>query len=170
MAETQSARSIAYSRAPFSTWLGIVFLFVLFGLIVLAVIGPSPRTSDYEETRAKKRMEKLAELHEKTQKDLTAYAWVDKNKGVARIPIDRAMELTVAELAQKKPAPAGPIATPPAQAAPAAGAPAGVSPAPAPPPPRPPQPGAPAGSPAGQGAASPSSATQPSSPAPASPA
>ena len=112
MAETQSAHSIAYTRAPFSTWLGIVCLFVLFGLIVLAVIGPSPRTSDYEETRAKKRMEKLKALHEETQKELTTYAWVDKNKGVARIPIDRAMEVTVADLAQKKPAPAGPIATP----------------------------------------------------------
>ena len=39
MADTQSAHTIAYSRAPFSTWLGIVCLFVLFGLIVLAVIG-----------------------------------------------------------------------------------------------------------------------------------
>ena len=126
MAETQSAHSIAYSRAPFSTWLGIVCLFVLFGLIVLAVIGPSPRTSDYEEARAKKRMEKLKTLHEESQKELTTYAWVDKNKGVARIPIDRAMEVTVADLAQKKPAPAGPIATPAAQAAPA-----GASPAPA---------------------------------------
>jgi hypothetical protein len=128
MAETQSAHSIAYTRAPFSTWLGIVCLFVLFGLIVLAVIGPSPRTSDYEETRAKKRMEKLKALHEENQKDLTTYAWVDKNKGVARIPIDRAMEVTVADLAQKKPAPAGPIATPPAPAAPAAASPAAAAP------------------------------------------
>src|SRR5215510_4027436 len=119
MTDTQSARSIAYSRAPFSTWLGIVCLFVLFGLIVLAVIGPSPRTSDYEEARAKKRMEKLKTLHEETQKELTTYAWLDKTKGIARIPIDRAMELAVAELTQKKPAPAGPIATPAAQPAPA---------------------------------------------------
>src|SRR5215471_15351723 len=132
MADTQSVRTIAYSHAPFSTWLGIVFLFVLFGLIVLAVIGPSPRSSDYEETRAKKRMEKLTALQEENKKDLTTYAWVDKNKGVARIPIDRAMELTVADLAQKKPAPAGPIATPATQAAPAAASPAGGgSPAPA---------------------------------------
>src|SRR5262245_3864914 len=131
MADTESARRIAYSPTPFSTWLGIVCLFVLFGLIVLAVIGPSPRTSDYEETRATKRMEKLKALHEESQKELTTYAWVDKSKGVARIPIDRAMEVTVADLAQKKPAPAGPIATPPAQAAPAAGAPTGGSPAPA---------------------------------------
>jgi hypothetical protein len=180
MAETQSARSIAYSRAPFSTWLGIVCLFVLFGLIVLAVIGPSPRTSDYEETRAKKRMEKLKALHEENQKELTTYAWVDKNKGVARIPIDRAMELTVADLAQKKPAPAGPIATPAsaeatagkpaAQAAP----PAGASPAPA----ASPQgaavsPGAEAAAkaaPPPSGATSPSPAAQQSPPAPASPA
>src|SRR5213592_3211131 len=168
MADTQSARSIAYTRAPFSTWLGIVCLFVLFGLIVLAVIGPSPRTSDYEETRAKKRMEKLKTLHEESQKELTTYAWVDKNKGVARIPIDRAMEVTVADLAQKKPAPAGPIAAPAAQAAPA-----GASPAPAP------QGAAVSSSPAeaaakagppSSGAASPSPATQQSPPAPASPA
>ena len=172
MADTQSARAIAYSHAPFSTWLGIVFLFVLFGLIVLAVIGPSPRSSDYEETRAKKRMEKLKALHEENQKDLTTYAWVDKTKGVARIPIDRAMELTVVDLAQKKPAPAGPIATPAAQAAPAAAAASGGSPAPAAhQQPGTAQPSTPAGSPAAQGAVSPAPpATQQSPPAAASPA
>jgi len=34
-------------------------LFIVFGLIVLAVIGPSPRGSDYEQMRAQKRMERL---------------------------------------------------------------------------------------------------------------
>ena len=169
MAETQSAHSIAYSRAPFSTWLGIVCLFVLFGLIVLAVIGPSPRTSDYEEARAKKRMEKLKALREETQKDLTTYAWVDKNKGVARIPIDRAMEVTVADLAQKKPAPAGPIATPAAQAAPAGASPAPAAPQGAAVSSRPPKPGRRRVRRL-QCAASPSPATQPSPQAPASPA
>jgi hypothetical protein len=153
MADSESLRRVAYSPTPFSTWLGIVCLFVVFGLIVLAVIGPSPRGSDYEEARAKKRMERLKALHEENQKALTTYGWVDKNKGVARVPIDRAMELTVADLAQKKPAPAGPIATPPpAQASPAAAA----SPAPGSP--------APAGSPT-SGAAQPS----PQASAPASP-
>jgi hypothetical protein len=160
MADTQSAPNIAYTRAPFSTWLGIVCLFVLFGLIVLAVIGPSPRTNDYEETRAKKRMEKLKTLHEESQKELTTYAWVDKNKGVARIPIARAMEVTVADLAQKKPAPAGPIATPAAQTPPA-----GASPAPA----ASPQGAAGSSSPSAI-AASPAPATQQSPPALASPA
>ena len=151
MADSESLRRIAYSPTPFSTWLGIVCLFVLFGLIVLAVIGPSPRGSDYEQTRAQKRMERLKTLRDESQKELTTYAWVDKSKGVARIPIDRAMELTVAELAQKKPAPAGPIATP---APPAAQTPpAGTSPGPTAA-----APGAAVSTPAASGASSPSPA------------
>jgi hypothetical protein len=169
MAETQSAHSIAYSRAPFSTWLGIVCLFVLFGVIVLAVIGPSPRTSDYEETRAKKRMEKLKTLREESQKELTTYAWVDKNKGAARIPIDRAMEVTVADLAQKKPAPAGPIATSAAQTAPAGASPAPAAPKGAAVSSSPAEAAAKAGPPSAI-ATSPPPAAQQSSPAPASPA
>jgi hypothetical protein len=96
-------------------------LLALFGIIVLAIIGPSPRGDTYEQKRAKGREEKLKAVQEEA-KSLTSYGWIDKNKGVARIPIARAMELTVAELAQKKPAPAGPIATPLPQAAPASAA------------------------------------------------
>jgi hypothetical protein len=145
-----------------------VLLFALFGVIVLAIIGPSPRGSDYEETRAKKRMENLKTLREETGKALTTYAWVDKNKGTARIPIERAMELTGAELAKQKPAPAGPIATPEAQAPASAGAsPAPASPAPA----GSAQSGgaSPAASPSAQAPASPSPASQSSPPASASP-
>jgi hypothetical protein len=130
MAGTESLRQVAHARAPWSAWFGIVLLFVLFGVIVLAIIGPSPRGTDYEETRAKKRTENLKTLREENDKALTTYGWVDKNKGVARIPVERAMELTVAELAKQKPAPAGPIATP--QAQPSTSAPASAaSPAPA---------------------------------------
>jgi hypothetical protein len=123
MADTESLRQVVHSRAPLSTWLGIVLLFMLFGVIVLAVIGLGPRGSDYEETRAKKRMENLKTAREEAAKALTTYGWIDKNKGVARIPIERAMELTVAELAEQKPAPAGPIATPEPQAPAAPGSP-----------------------------------------------
>jgi len=117
MPEAESLRQVAHSRAPLSTWVGIVLLFALFGIIVLAVIGPAPRGSTYEEKRAKKRMENLKTVRDEAAKALTTYGWIDKNKGTAHIPIDRAMELTVAELAQKKPAPAGPIAAAETQAA-----------------------------------------------------
>jgi hypothetical protein len=176
MADTESLRQVVHSRAPLSTWFGIVLLFALFGVIVLAVIGPAPRGSDYEQTRAKKRTELLKTSREEAAKALTTYGWIDKSKGVARIPIERAMELTVAELTQQKPAPAGPIATPEPQAQPAASlSPAQASPVPA----GAAQPGAaqPVASPSGQAPTtasspaptSPSPATQPS-PIPPSPA
>src|SRR5262249_58133153 len=111
MASPETLHQIARSRVPLFTWFGIVLLFALFGVIVLAIIGPSPRGTDFEETRAKKRIENLKTLRDEADKALTTYGWVDKNKGVARIPIERAMELTVADLAKQKPAPAGPIAT-----------------------------------------------------------
>jgi len=138
MADAESIRQVAQSRAPFSTWLGVVLLFALFGVIVLAVIGPAPRGDDYEQKRAKAREEKLKTARGEDAKALTSYGWIDKNKGVARIPVARAMELTVAELAQKKPEPAGPIATPELQAS---AAPAGA-PAPSPLPSAAPQPSA----------------------------
>ena len=117
MPDAESLRQVAQSRAPLSTWVGIVLLFALFGVIVLAIIGPAPRGSSYEETRAKKRVEVLKTTRDEATKALTTYGWIDKNKGTAHIPIDRAMELTVAELAQRKPVPAGPIAAAETQAA-----------------------------------------------------
>jgi hypothetical protein len=158
MPDAESLRQVAQSRAPLSTWIGIVLLFALFGVIVLAIIGPAPRGSSYEETRAKKRVETLKTTRDEATKTLTTYGWIDKNKGVAHIPIDRAMELTLAELAQKKPAPAGPIAAPQAQTAAAPANPAPASPAPA---------AAPQSSPA-QSAASPSARISASPPPAAS--
>jgi len=162
MANTESIREIAHSRAPLSTWFGIVLLFALFGIIVLAIIGPMPRGSDYEETRAKKRMEQLKTVREDAEKALNTYAWIDKNKGVVQIPISRAMELTVADLAKQKPAPAGPIATPQAQSpAPATSAVPAASPKPAAP--------QTAALPSAQAQSSPSPAAQPAASTPASP-
>ena len=164
MAGSESLRQVAHTRAPWSTWLGIVLLFVLFGVIVLAIIGPTQRRSDYEETRAKKRIENLKTLREEADKALTTYGWIDKTKGTAHIPIERAMELTVTDLAKQKPAPAGPIATPAPAESPAgkphtttgaAASPASVSPAPA-------------GSPQSAGA-SPAAQSSPASPVSPSP-
>jgi hypothetical protein len=122
MADAESLRQAVQSRAPLSTWLGVVLLFALFGVIVLAVVGPAPRGADYEHKRANAREEKLKTLRQADAKELTTYGWIDKNKGVVRLPIERAMELTVAELSSKHPIPAYPIATPAAQATPAGAA------------------------------------------------
>ncbi len=57
----------------------------------------------------------LNELRERENAVLTSYAWVDREKGIAQIPVDRALEILAA-----KGLPVPPTATP--GAAPAAGA------------------------------------------------
>lgn len=94
----------------------MVLLFAFFGLLALVVIGASPRGDTYEQKRAKVRAEKLQAVRDEASKALTTYGWANKSKGVVRIPIEEAMKLTVAELSQKKPVAANPIATPEANA------------------------------------------------------
>jgi hypothetical protein len=106
-------------HSMFGTWLGVVLLFIVFGLLVWVIFSAIPRGDSYEEKRAKARMEKLEQLHKDATTALTSYGWVDKNKGVARIPIEQAMQLAMADLANKKPAAAYPIATPAPPPAPA---------------------------------------------------
>ena len=122
-----SATSQTPENAPisFRAWLGIVLLFLFFGIFVLVLVAAAPHGNNYEAKRAEAREKKLNDARKAAAQELHSYAWVDKGKGIARIPIDRAMELTLRDLASKKPAPANPIETP-AQA-PASGA----SPAPA---------------------------------------
>jgi hypothetical protein len=99
-------------QSTFSTWIGVVLLFAFFGFFAMVMLRVSPRGDTYEQKRAKVRVEKLEAAQKESLTALTSYGWIDKSKGVARIPISQAMQLTVTELAQKKPAPAGPIAAP----------------------------------------------------------
>lgn len=102
----------------FSTWLGMVLLFAFFGMLAFVILKAAPRGSTFEKKRAEARAKKLEDAQKENSAALTTYAWVDKSKGIARIPINDAMKLTAAELAQKKPAVAGPIALPSPAAAP----------------------------------------------------
>jgi hypothetical protein len=120
-------------RAPifFGAWLGIVLLFLVFGIFVLVLVAIAPHGNTYEAKRAEAREKKLNDARNAAAQELKSYAWVDKGKGIARIPIDRAMELTLRDLASKKPAPANPIETPAQAPAPGASPAPAVSPAPA---------------------------------------
>ncbi|HWA08426.1 MAG TPA: hypothetical protein VG838_03075 [Opitutaceae bacterium] len=53
----------------------------------------------------------LGELRAKEQTQVNSYGWVDQSKGIVRLPISRAMELTVQELSAKQPARTNPTST-----------------------------------------------------------
>jgi hypothetical protein len=48
------------------------------------------------------RRKALRDVREKEAADATSYGWVDKNAGVVRLPLDRAMDLTAEKYGAKK--------------------------------------------------------------------
>jgi hypothetical protein len=131
MAVSATTQTPERSPISFGAWLGVVLLFLFFGIFVLVLVAATPHGNTYEAKRAEAREKKLNDARNAATRELNSYAWVDKGKGIARIPIDRAVQLTVRDLASKKPAPANPIATPAEAPAPAASPAPAVSPAPA---------------------------------------
>ena len=126
MADVTSPPTAARPPISFGAWLGVILLFLFFGIFVLVLVAATPHGNNYEQKRAEARKKKLNDARNAAAQELNSYGWVDKGKGVARIPIDRAMQLTLRDLASKKPEPANPIATPAEAAAPAASPPAPV--------------------------------------------
>ncbi|RME71408.1 MAG: hypothetical protein D6781_04295 [Verrucomicrobia bacterium] len=49
------------------------------------------------------RAERLKELRASAEAAATSYGWIDKEKGIVRLPIDRAIELYAAEQASANP-------------------------------------------------------------------
>src|SRR6266576_1596092 len=131
MAVSATPQTPERAPIPFGAWLGIVLLFLFFGIFVLVLVAIAPHGNTYEAKRAEAREKKLNNARNAATQELNSYAWIDKAKGVVRIPIDRAMQLTLRDLASKKPAPANPIEAPAPTPAPAASPAPAVSPAPA---------------------------------------
>lgn len=75
-------------------WIGVFFLFVL--IVVIAYL-PN-RSVSVDEIEREARFEIKRDVDAQQQRLATTYGWVDQSNGVARIPIERAMELTVREL------------------------------------------------------------------------
>src|SRR5438094_3944357 len=130
MAVSSTPQTPERSPISFGAWLGIVLLFLFFGIFVLVLVAATPHGNTYEAKRAEAREKKLNDARNAATQELNSYAWVDKGKGIARIPIDRAMQLTLRDLASKKPAPANPIEAPAPTPAPATSPAPPVSPAP----------------------------------------
>lgn len=59
-------------------------------------------TPDLTAARAAERAKNLKDLRADENKALTEYAWQNKDKGFVRVPVDRAIELTLAEYQDPK--------------------------------------------------------------------
>lgn len=119
------AKNTQKNRVSLAVILTSLVIMLLFVGLAAFLVSQRDNIPTVDEQTAEVRLKNLAELNAENQKFLTQYHWVDKSKGVVGIPIDRAMDLVVAQLQANKPRAAGPINPP-------AAAPAAASPAPSP--------------------------------------
>lgn len=86
-----------------ATLLAVIGGFAIFAIILVVAYLPNKAApaGDGVKTPAERKAA-LAELRGKEQTAATTYGWVDKDKGVVRLPIDRAVELVIQEHAAKK--------------------------------------------------------------------
>jgi hypothetical protein len=90
---------------------GAFVLFALFAAGVQWLVSSGDRALwDEEALRAKQRYDILAKIQEENTSLTTSYAWADRAKGTVRIPVDRAIELTLVRLSEQgEPRPAYPV-------------------------------------------------------------
>jgi hypothetical protein len=85
------------------TGAAVVGGFLIFALIlVIAYLPNKPEALPQGTKTPEERAVILRELRAKEAAAATSYGWVDQTKGVVRIPIERAMQLTVEDLKAKK--------------------------------------------------------------------
>jgi hypothetical protein len=88
-------------------WLAAGFLGLASLAFLLRPVGVTPDT--LTEKAAMERWDRLQKLKADQHKDVTSYGWVDKNKGIARIPVEKAVEVIIPKLQAQDPKPAYPI-------------------------------------------------------------
>ncbi len=90
-------------RTPVFTTMIVLVCFAVFGWLALKIYAPQARSVDTVKgvKTPEERKKLLLEHRDKEQHDSTTYGWVDLKAGVVRLPIDRAIELTVREYAKK---------------------------------------------------------------------
>lgn len=101
-------------RTPVFTAVVVILAAIVCGWLINRLYAPAPafdnrgtvNPADFEEAlrwkyTAEGRAKALAEIRQREQAQGTTYGWVDQPKGIVRVPIDRAMELTVRDHARK---------------------------------------------------------------------
>ncbi len=103
-----ASASSAPARSSLALTIGVVLVcFLVFAGIVLVTLRVSKPTTTVDLSKIDQadqwkytvegRAARLAENRGREQTAATTYDWVDKPAGVVRLPIERAMELVVAE-------------------------------------------------------------------------
>lgn len=77
---------------------GVLILLLAAVIVGFRLVGQSGAMEAEDAERAAVRLKNLADLRVADSNELTTYGWVDRAKGVVRVPVTRAMELVLPEI------------------------------------------------------------------------
>jgi len=102
MSDSSSSFSFPH-RTPVFTTLLVLVCMALFGWLARKVYAPGAQVVEKIEgvRTPADRAALLAEHRAREHTEATTYGWVDQKAGIVRLPIERAMELTVQAHAKK---------------------------------------------------------------------
>ncbi len=85
---------------------GFPYLWTLLGFALVAGLAllqrPGGGESSYDEKRKQERLHRLSALQKEEAIALTTYGWVNKEKGIVRVPVETAMQLALNDLQNRK--------------------------------------------------------------------
>jgi hypothetical protein len=79
-------------------WLGAIFLFA----VIVAIAWLPNQAADAEQKASEERIRIRNETLARQIRLANSYDWVDQSKGIVRIPIERAMQITVEEMRHRQ--------------------------------------------------------------------
>jgi len=80
--------------SSFTAGLGVLLLIVLVSMWgLLRLLSPDRPTGEISREATIETERQLQQLRQREEEILTGYGWVDKDKDIVRIPIDRAIEI-----------------------------------------------------------------------------
>lgn len=94
----------ARTSNAFFVFLGSILALVLVAVVLTWRIASGPRPHDLETKRAEARIAAREKLDQEAQAALHTEGWVDKAKGIVRVPVSSVYAATAAELKAKSPA------------------------------------------------------------------
>lgn len=98
MSDPASTRS-----TPWLTYAAVLGGFAVFAVILaVAYLPKKPEPLGDGVRTPEQRLAALGELRAKEKQAATTYGWIDQSKGVVRLPIDRAVELTIQDANARK--------------------------------------------------------------------
>lgn len=114
MSESSDISNVAHPpKAGFGFVTLVLFLLVLFWLAGRWLMESQPSVGDEETVRSIERIQIIEGIREEDAEKLNTYGWIDREEGIVRIPIERAMALELAALRdQGEPQPAYPVDQP----------------------------------------------------------